>query len=227
MSQPLYTHQRHQHQPTNINVAVAAERLSLNDRIAVFISKRVGSMACAYIFAGIGVGSLVGVFTNNALLALICGSLSSYFIQLVLLPIIMVGQNVAGRHNELMAEEAFATTQKAYHDGEQLVAHLSAQDALAQEDHEALVAMQQTMLEQREVLYLLLEHLGIEAKLNTAGSLPIVKVGGHTTHINEDDLRISLARAGIKPELLGALPLDMLLALDRARPHEEARHGEL
>lgn len=124
----LFHHEPHQHQPRNVN-DMHAERLSTNDRIAVWISKNVGTMICAYVFAAIGIGSLVGALTNNATLALLCGSLSSYFLQLVLLPIIMVGQNVQGRHAELQAEEAFKTTMSTYHDIEQIMQHLSAQDA--------------------------------------------------------------------------------------------------
>lgn len=124
----LFHHEPHQHQPRNVN-DMHAERLSTNDRIAVWISKNVGTMICAYMFAAIGIGSLVGALTNNATLALLCGSLSSYFLQLVLLPIIMVGQNVQGRHAELQAEEAFKTTMSTYHDIEQIMQHLSAQDA--------------------------------------------------------------------------------------------------
>jgi hypothetical protein len=61
-------------------------------------------MWCAYVFSVIGVGSLVGVFTGNALLALAFGGISSYFIQLVLLPVIMVGQNVQQAHADARAQ---------------------------------------------------------------------------------------------------------------------------
>ncbi len=125
----LFHHEPHQHQPRNVNEVHAAERLSFNDRVAVWVSANVGTMICAYIFAFIGVASLVGVLTNNTLLALVSGSLSSYFLQLVLLPIIMVGQNVQSRHSELQADEAFNTTMSTYHDIEQIMQHLSAQDS--------------------------------------------------------------------------------------------------
>lgn len=124
----LFQHRPHPHRPRNVNAMHKAERLGLNARIAVFISRSVGTMVCAYVFAGIGIASLTGALTGNALLALTFGALSSYFLQLVLLPIIMVGQNVQARHSELQAEEAFQTTQKSYHDIEEIMAHLSAQD---------------------------------------------------------------------------------------------------
>lgn len=125
----LFHHEPRQHQPRNVNEVHAAERLGLNDRIAVWISKNVGTMICAYVFACIGVASLVGALTNNAVLAATFGALSSYLLQLVLLPIIMVGQNVQSRHSELQADEMFRTTVSIFHDIEQVMQHLSAQDA--------------------------------------------------------------------------------------------------
>jgi hypothetical protein len=125
----LFHHEPRQHQPRNVNELHAAERLGLNDQIAVWISKNVGTMICAYIFACIGVASLVGALTNNVLLAATFGALSSYLLQLVLLPIIMVGQNVQSRHSELQADEMFRTTVSIFHDIEQVMQHLSAQDA--------------------------------------------------------------------------------------------------
>jgi len=120
----------HQHTPRNVNTLHTKEQetASLNTRIAVWLTRNVGTMQCAYIFAGIGIGSLIGVFTHNTLLAVTCGSLSSYFLQLVLLPILSVGQNVLGRHNELMAEEQFKTTESIYKDIEDIMDHLSRQD---------------------------------------------------------------------------------------------------
>lgn len=125
----LFHHEPRPHQPRNVNEVHAAERLGINDRIAVWISKNVGTMICAYIFACIGVASLVGALTGNALLAATFGALSSYLLQLVLLPIIMVGQNVQSRHSELQAEEMYRTTVSIFHDMEQVMQHLSSQDA--------------------------------------------------------------------------------------------------
>ncbi len=125
----LFHHEPRQHQPQNVNEVHAAERLGLNDRIAVWISKNVGTMICAYIFACIGTASLVGAITNNAVLAATFGALSSYLLQLILLPIIMVGQNVQSRHSELQADEMYRTTVSVFHDIEQVMQHLSAQDA--------------------------------------------------------------------------------------------------
>lgn len=125
---PIYQHRAHPHIPRNVNETQKAEQTGLNMRVAVWLTNHVGTMGCAYLFAALGIGSLIGVFTNDALLAALCGSLSSYFLQLVLLPVIQLGSNVLSRHAELQADETYATTQKTYHDIEQLAQHLSAQD---------------------------------------------------------------------------------------------------
>ena len=127
----LFRHEPHQHQPRNVNQIHATEQAGegFNTRLAVALTKYTGTMWTAYVFAGIGIGSLVGVFTNSVFLGLLFGSISSYFLQLVLLPIIMTGQNVLGRKAELQADEQFNTTMSTYHDIEQIMQHLSAQDA--------------------------------------------------------------------------------------------------
>ncbi len=49
-------------------------------------------------------------------------------IQLLLMPLIMVGQNLASRHSEARAAEEFETVGKTFHDLEAVLAHLDAQD---------------------------------------------------------------------------------------------------
>ena len=126
----LYQHTAPQHQPRNVNRVHNKEQKAsgFNTRVAVWLTKNVGTMQCAYVFAGIGIGSLVGVFTHNVLLAAVFGSISSYFLQLILLPILSVGQNVLGRHQELQSDEMFKTSQRSFHDIEEIMAHLSVQD---------------------------------------------------------------------------------------------------
>ena len=125
----LFRHTPHQYQPRNVNQIHEAEQQGFNTRLAVWLTRNVGTMTCAYLFAVIGIAGLIGAFTNNASLVLIFGSISSYFLQLVLLPVILVGGNVLNRHQELQAEEMFQTSQHSFHDIEQIMLHLCAQDA--------------------------------------------------------------------------------------------------
>ncbi len=104
---PKYT--PHPHQPRNVN-KLHKEQLAaagINKRIAVGLTKRVGTMWTAYSFA---VLAIIGLFA-------------------ILLPIIMVGQNVLGHHAELLAEEQYNTTKKTYADIESIMNHLDDQDA--------------------------------------------------------------------------------------------------
>ena len=77
----------------------------MNKKIALWITNHVGTMACAYIFAVIGIMGVIGALTNNLQLTLIIGSVSGYFLQLVLLPIILVGQNVQSESSDQRMEK--------------------------------------------------------------------------------------------------------------------------
>jgi len=127
----LFERTLHPHVPRNVNALHKAEQAAagFNTRFAVGLTQRVGTMWTAYTFA---VLAIIGLFAILGLLAplvvLLVAWVSQTFIQLVLLPIIMVGQNVLGRKSELQADEQFNTTQKSYHDIEQIMQHLSAQD---------------------------------------------------------------------------------------------------
>lgn len=124
----LFEHKLHPHTPVNVNEQHARELQGINDRIAVFLTRTVGSMQMAYLFiclALVGLLAILGVL--SPIVALLVAWLSQTLIQLVLLPVIMVGQNVLNRKSELQTEEAFNTTKKSYHDIEQIMQHLDAQ----------------------------------------------------------------------------------------------------
>lgn len=124
----LFQHHKHEHTPRNIN-KVHKEQQGLNDKIAVFLTVVVGSMPTAYIFAMLAMIGLAAILSwIPPFVALLVAWVSQTFIQLVLLPVIMVGQNVLNKKQELQAEEQFETTKKIYHDLEQAMLHLSKQD---------------------------------------------------------------------------------------------------
>ena len=75
-----------------------------NNRLALWITKSVGTMWCAYLFAVLGGTGIAAALTNNTTLVLLVGSVSGYFLQLVLLPIIIVGQNVQAEATDARAE---------------------------------------------------------------------------------------------------------------------------
>jgi hypothetical protein len=82
-----------------------------NTRLAVLVTKIVGSMWCAYAFALLALISLPAVITSHNPLVIVAW-IAQTFLQLVLLPIIIVGQNV----------QAEASDERALHDHETLMA---------------------------------------------------------------------------------------------------------
>jgi hypothetical protein len=128
----LFQHNPLPHKPRNVNVQHKAEQEAsgVNTRIAVALTQSVGTMWTAYSFAVLAIVGLLAILGwLPPIVALLVVWASQTFIQLVMLPILSVGQNVLGRHAELMAEEQFNTTTNAYHGIEEIMQHLSAQDA--------------------------------------------------------------------------------------------------
>ncbi len=80
----------------------------VNTRLAVVITKASGSMWCAYLFALLALISLpAAISSHNAII--IVGWIAQTFLQLVLLPIIIVGQNVQAAASDARAESDHET----------------------------------------------------------------------------------------------------------------------
>jgi DNA integrity scanning protein DisA with diadenylate cyclase activity len=77
----------------------------INERIAELITDMVGSMWCAYLFAALALVSLPQAIQAGTMA--IVSWLSQTFLQLVLLSVIMVGQDVASRRAERRAERTY------------------------------------------------------------------------------------------------------------------------
>ena len=73
-----------------------------NTRIAVIITKYVGSMWCAYAFALISLVALPAAIISHDPIIIVAW-ISQAFLQLVLLPIIIVGQNVQAQASDARA----------------------------------------------------------------------------------------------------------------------------
>jgi hypothetical protein len=74
-----------------------------NSNLAIKITKAVGSMGCAYVFAIIALISLpAAISTGNVIV--IVGWIAQTFLQLVLLSIIMVGQSVQSANSDARTE---------------------------------------------------------------------------------------------------------------------------
>jgi hypothetical protein len=74
-----------------------------NTKLAVGITKRVGTMWTAYLFAGLALISLPAALASRDVIVIVAW-VAQTFLQLVLLPIIIVGQNVIQAANDTRAE---------------------------------------------------------------------------------------------------------------------------
>lgn len=119
------------HVPRHVTTAQVAAQLHGSGRIgranawlAVRITRSVGTMYCAYLFTLIALVALPSAIRQGSPTVLV-NWISSNFLQLVLLPIIIVGQNVIS----------------------------VAQDARAAADHETLTALHQMNVQQLQLLH--------------------------------------------------------------------------
>lgn len=119
-----------QHVPRHVHRAQVVARVHgtgpigrANAWLAVLVTRTVGTMYCAYVFAVIAFVALPSAIAQGSPTVLV-NWISSNFLQLILLPIIIVGQNVIS----------------------------AAQDARAEADHETLTALHRMNVQQLEIL---------------------------------------------------------------------------
>jgi hypothetical protein len=98
----------HAHTRDFVKKDTAAQRF--NAAMGLRITVLVGTMWCAYLFAAIALVSLPDNIHSKQLLIL---WISSSFLQLVLLPIIIVGQNIQARASDARAAKTFEDVEDA------------------------------------------------------------------------------------------------------------------
>jgi hypothetical protein len=99
-----------------------------NTSVALLVTKVVGSMWCAYAFALFDLISLPAAI--HAGTSAIVSWVAQTFLQLVLLSVIMVGQNVQAAAADKRAEATYHDASATLHEVAHLQGHLAAQDAL-------------------------------------------------------------------------------------------------
>ncbi len=104
----------------------AAEHVGINGRIALTLTTVVGTMWCAYAFACLALLVLPQAI-GGGLLALVQW-ISQTFIQLVMLSVIMVGQNILGKAADKQAAMTYKDADATFHEVGVLHDHLRVQD---------------------------------------------------------------------------------------------------
>lgn len=131
----------------------ADERIGLNGRIGLFITEKVGTMVCAYVFAALAFVSFwAAIKTGDPVI--IVAWISQTFFQLVLLPVIIVGQNIQGRVTDKRAIMTYEDAEAVLHEAQQIQSHLAVQD-------EQLMRTVESMERTAQTLALIAAHLGL------------------------------------------------------------------
>jgi hypothetical protein len=103
------------------------ERVGFNGRLGLFLTTIVGTMWAAYLFSILAfVGFPSAIRSGNSII--IVAWIAQTFLQLVLLPIIIVGQNILGKAADKRAEQTYKDVDAILHESLQIQAHLAAQD---------------------------------------------------------------------------------------------------
>jgi hypothetical protein len=100
-----------------------------NTRAGLLITLAAGTMWAAYIFTLVALISLPSALRSGNLTVIIAW-LSSNFLQLVLLPVLLVGQNAQSKAADKRAEQTYDDAESILHECLQLQAHLQAQDTV-------------------------------------------------------------------------------------------------
>ena len=102
------------------------ESVGLNGKIALALTTGVGTMWCAYAFGLLALVALPGALQGGLLPTI--QWVSQTFIQLVMLSVIMVGQNILGKASDKRAEMTYNDADATFHEAEQIQDHLKEQD---------------------------------------------------------------------------------------------------
>ncbi len=100
-----------------------------NTRVGLKITVLVGTMVCGYVFTVIALISLPSAITSHNLTVIIAW-VSSNFLQLVLLPIIIVGQNVQASAADKRSDQTYKDAEAVLAEALKIQEHLLAQDAV-------------------------------------------------------------------------------------------------
>lgn len=107
-----------------------------NEWLAIRITRIVGTMWCAYAFAGLALISLPAAIRGGT--AMLISWIAQTFLQLVLLSIIMVGQNIAAKKSDRQLEQTYKDSEELLKISDSMQALLQKNTELTTEIHQAV-----------------------------------------------------------------------------------------
>ena len=108
------------------------ERVGINGRLGLFITSVVGTMWAAYLFTLIALVSFPAALKTGDKIIIVAW-IAQTFLQLVLLPIIIVGQNILGKASDKRADATYRDAEAVLQECVSIQDHLAAQDKAQQE----------------------------------------------------------------------------------------------
>lgn len=111
-----------------------------NAWVAVKITDGVGSMWCAYLFIALALVSLPEAIKSHSAVILVSW-ISQTFLQLVLLSIIMVGQNILSAASDKRSVNTYKDAEAVLHEAREIQRHLRVQDAALEEITKQVAAL--------------------------------------------------------------------------------------
>ncbi len=103
------------------------ERIGFNGKLGLFLTTVVGTMWAAYLFTVLAIVSFPSAIRSGDSIIVVAW-IAQTFLQLVLLPIIIVGQNIQAKAADKRAEQTYKDAEAILHECSQIQAHLAAQD---------------------------------------------------------------------------------------------------
>ena len=122
-----YEYQQHPHAATRQHRATDSHLAGVNARLGLWVTKRVGTMWAAYVFAALALLSLPAALDTGDI-RVIVDWVAQTFLQLVLVSVILVGQNQQSQQAEIRAEATYQDATALLHEFQQLQKHLHHQD---------------------------------------------------------------------------------------------------
>jgi len=114
-------------QPVKVADQFSGKMNKINARLGLTVTKGVGTMWCAYMFCVIALISLPAAIASGSVIVIISW-IAQTFLQLVLLSVIIVGQNIQAAAADKRAESTYEDAEAVLHESLQIQEHLKEQD---------------------------------------------------------------------------------------------------
>jgi hypothetical protein len=126
-------------------IASESPAKKFNSRLGLGITLSVGTMWAAYIFAALALVSVYAAVSSGNLITIVAW-IAQTFLQLVLLPIIIVGQNIQASASDARAAATYKDATAILAESKQIQAHLAAQDAATSALLDKVAALEAALL---------------------------------------------------------------------------------